>query len=141
MKKLVKVKFLSFPEIRLPLQARKGIYPSGEVKIIQVKKTFKFRIFPNKKQVDLINKTIDCSRFVYNFFHGKQKEKDAYWYIVEEMKQKGQLPTNEWKGSFFNKYETVKAVRQGSPNQYLFDRIEFLEIPPTLSLLSGGISK
>jgi hypothetical protein len=71
MKKLVKVKFLSFPEIGLPLQARKGIYPSGEMKIIQAKKAFKFRIFPNKKQVDLINKIIGCSRFVYNFFHGK----------------------------------------------------------------------
>jgi putative transposase len=75
----------------------------GGVKIMQVKKAFTFRIFPNRKQVDLINKTIGCARFVYNFFHGKQKEKDAYWYIVEEMKQKGQLPTNEWKGSFCEK--------------------------------------
>jgi putative transposase len=32
--------------------------------------------------------------------------------IVEEMKQNGQLPTNNWKGNYFNKYESVKAVRQ-----------------------------
>jgi putative transposase len=114
----------------------------GKVKIMQVKKAFTFRIFPNRKQVDLINKTIGCSRFVYNFFHGKQKEKDAYWYIVEEGNEaKGATPNQRMERFFFNKYETVKAVRQGSPNQYLFDRIEFLEIPPTLSLLSGGISK
>ncbi|MGG3890946.1 hypothetical protein [Metabacillus fastidiosus] len=36
-----------------------------------------------------MNKTIDCSRFVFNFFFGKQKEKDAYSYICEEMKQSG----------------------------------------------------
>ncbi|WKB36002.1 helix-turn-helix domain-containing protein [Terrilactibacillus sp. S3-3] len=42
-----------------------------------VNKAYKFRIFPNKKQVGLINKTIGCSRFVFNFFLGKQKEKDS----------------------------------------------------------------
>nr|WP_257009501.1 helix-turn-helix domain-containing protein [Bacillus sp. 7884-1] len=51
-----------------------------------INKAFKFRIYPNKKQMELINKTIGCSRFVFNFFLGKQKEKDAYWYIVEEMR-------------------------------------------------------
>lgn len=76
------------------------------------KKTFKFRIFPNQKQIKLINKTIGCSRFVFNFFLAKQKEKDAYWYIIEEMVQNGQLPLNNWKGEFFNKYDSVKAVRQ-----------------------------
>ena len=75
-----------------------------------VKKAYKFRLYPNKKQIELINKTIGCSRFVFNFFLGKQKEKDAYWYIVEEMKQNGQLSTNNWKGTYLNKYETVKAL-------------------------------
>ncbi|WP_280768787.1 helix-turn-helix domain-containing protein, partial [Salipaludibacillus daqingensis] len=42
-----------------------------------VKKAFKFRLFPNQKQVDLIHKTLGCSRFVFNFFLGKQKQKDA----------------------------------------------------------------
>ncbi|MGG3889732.1 helix-turn-helix domain-containing protein, partial [Metabacillus fastidiosus] len=54
-----------------------------------VNKAFKFRIYPNKEQIELINKTIGCSRFVFNFFLGKQKEKDAYWYICEEMRQNG----------------------------------------------------
>ncbi|MFE0505808.1 helix-turn-helix domain-containing protein [Peribacillus butanolivorans] len=75
-----------------------------------VNKAYKFRIYPTKEQLVLINKTIGCSRFVYNFFLGKQKEKDAYWYICEEMKQNGQLPSNEWKGSFLNKYATIKEL-------------------------------
>jgi putative transposase len=75
-----------------------------------VNKANKFRIYPNKKQIELINKTIGCSRFVFNFFLSKQMEKDAYWYIVEEMRQNGQLPVNNWKGKFLNKYETVKSL-------------------------------
>ncbi|MFE4435811.1 helix-turn-helix domain-containing protein, partial [Peribacillus butanolivorans] len=59
------------------------------VKPMVVNKSYKFRIYPTKEQLVLINKTIGCSRFVYNFFLGKQKEKDASWYICEEMKQNG----------------------------------------------------
>ena len=77
-----------------------------------VKKAYKYRIYPNQKQIELINKTIGCSRFVYNFFVGKQKDKDAYWSIVNEMVQNGQLLQNNWKGTFFNKNESIKAIRQ-----------------------------
>lgn len=75
-----------------------------------VNKAYKFRIYPNKKQIELINKTIGSVRFVFNFFLDKQKVKDAYWYTCEEMVQNGQLPTNNWKGKCLNKYETVKSL-------------------------------
>ncbi|MDR7077285.1 putative transposase [Neobacillus niacini] len=84
-----------------------------------VNKAYKFRIYPNKKQIELINKTIGCSRFVFNFFLGKQKDKDAYWYIVEEMVQNGQLQANNWKGKCLSKYETVKSVKE-LKKQYTF---------------------
>jgi putative transposase len=80
--------------------------------LMLVHKAFKFRIYPNKFQTILINKTIGCTRFVFNYFLGKQKIKDAYWYITEEMKQNGQLPENNWKGDFFNKYDSIKAIRE-----------------------------
>jgi putative transposase len=108
---------------------------------MQVKKAFTFRIFPNRKQVDLINKTIGCSRFVYNFFHGKQKEKDAYWYIVEEMKQKGQLPTNEWKGSFFNKYEAVKAVRQLKEHYPFLKEVDSISLQKSVENLADSYQR
>ncbi|OIJ09435.1 transposase [Anaerobacillus arseniciselenatis] len=76
-----------------------------------VNKAYKFRISPTKAQTELIHKSFGCSRFVFNFFLAKQNQKDLYWSIVEEMKQSGQLPSNVWKGEFFNKYESVKAVR------------------------------
>ncbi|WP_071394852.1 IS200/IS605 family element RNA-guided endonuclease TnpB [Bacillus tuaregi] len=75
-----------------------------------VNKAYKFRIYPSKIQTELINKTIGSARFVFNFFLGKQKEKDAYWYIVEEMVQNGQLLNNTWKGGCLNKYQTVKEL-------------------------------
>ncbi|NWQ41050.1 IS200/IS605 family element transposase accessory protein TnpB [Bacillus sp. EB106-08-02-XG196] len=84
-----------------------------------INKAYKFRIYPNKKQIEFINKTIGCSRFVFNFFLGKQKEKDAYWYIIEEMVQNGQLPSNNWKGEYLNKYETIKALPE-LKKQYIF---------------------
>lgn len=36
--------------------------------------TFKIRIYPNKKQKELIEKTFGCSRFVYNYFLNRKQE-------------------------------------------------------------------
>ncbi|MHA4415378.1 helix-turn-helix domain-containing protein, partial [Bacillus cereus] len=33
-----------------------------------INKAYKFRIYPNQAQAILINKTIGCSRFVFNYF-------------------------------------------------------------------------
>ncbi|MBE7129659.1 IS200/IS605 family element RNA-guided endonuclease TnpB [Bacillus mycoides] len=35
---------------------------------MMINKAYKFRIYPNKAQATLINKTIGCSRFVFNYF-------------------------------------------------------------------------
>ncbi|TPG68918.1 transposase [Brevibacillus laterosporus] len=39
-------------------------------------RAYKFRLYPNKEQAILINKTIGCTRFVFNHFLAKRK--DAY---------------------------------------------------------------
>lgn len=39
-----------------------------------MEKAFKFRLYPNKKQIDLINKTFGCVRFVYNYYLVKREE-------------------------------------------------------------------
>jgi putative transposase len=41
-----------------------------------VNKAYKFRIYPNKKQMELIHKTIGCTRFAFNYFLAKWN--DAY---------------------------------------------------------------
>lgn len=37
-------------------------------------KAYKYRIYPNKKQQELIQKTYGCTRFVYNYYLNKRKE-------------------------------------------------------------------
>ncbi|EIJ80627.1 transposase [Bacillus methanolicus PB1] len=93
-----------------------------------VHKAYKFRIYPNKKQMELINKTIGCSRFVFNFFLAKQKEKDDFWYICEEMVQNGQLPANNWKGKYLNKKEIIKTLPE------LKKQYEFLKEVDSIAL-------
>ena len=34
-------------------------------------KSFKFRIYPNKEQLELLNKSFECSRFIYNYYLSK----------------------------------------------------------------------
>ena len=75
-----------------------------------VLKALKFRCFPTKEQAILIAKTFGCSRFLFNHLLSEQKQKEEYWFIVNEMVQNGQLPQNNWKGGFFNKVENVKKI-------------------------------
>lgn len=108
---------------------------------MQVNKAYKFRIYPNKKQVELINKTIGCSRFIFNFFLGKQKNKDIYWYTVEEMVQNGQLPTNNWKGKCLNKYETVKAI-PGLKTHYTFlKEVDSIALRKSVEILADSFDR
>ena len=37
-------------------------------------KAYKYRIYPNKQQTELINKTIGCCRFVYNHYLAQRIE-------------------------------------------------------------------
>lgn len=48
-------------------------------------KAYKFRIYPNEPQKELINKTFGCSRFIYNYFLNKIKE-DKYTKASENIK-------------------------------------------------------
>ncbi|MDE5415092.1 IS200/IS605 family element RNA-guided endonuclease TnpB [Alkalihalobacterium chitinilyticum] len=106
-----------------------------------VKKAFKFRIFPNPRQIELINKTIGCLRFVFNYFLGKQKQKDAYWYIVEEMVQNGQLLSNHWKGDFFNKYDSIKAVRQLKAHYPFLKEVDSISLQKSVENLADSYQR
>ena len=41
---------------------------------LMAEKSYKYRIYPNKKQRELIQKTFGCTRFVYNYYLNKRKE-------------------------------------------------------------------
>ena len=99
-----------------------------------INKAYKFSIYPNTKQIELINKTIGCSRFVFNFFLDKQKDKDAYWYICEEMVQNGQLSANNWKGKYLNKYETVKALKELKKHYEFLKEVDSIALQKSLKI-------
>lgn len=106
-----------------------------------VNKSYKFRIFPNKKQIELTNKTIGCVRFTFNFFLSKQKNKDAYWYIVEEMVQNGQLPANNWKGKCLNKYETVKAIPELKKQYSFLKEVDSIALQKSVENLADSFER
>ena len=39
-----------------------------------MEKAYRYRIYPNKQQQELIQKTFGCVRFVYNYYLAKRKE-------------------------------------------------------------------
>lgn len=41
--------------------------------MIHIEKAYKFRIYPNKQQEELIQKTFGCTRYVYNYYLVKRK--------------------------------------------------------------------
>ncbi|MFV0466707.1 MAG: RNA-guided endonuclease TnpB family protein [Lachnospiraceae bacterium] len=77
-----------------------------------IKKAFKYRLYPNKEQMELINKTIGCCRFVANFAISEQKKEERYWDITNELVQQGFLAENNYKTKFFNKVQSVKDIVQ-----------------------------
>ncbi|MGY0694625.1 IS200/IS605 family element RNA-guided endonuclease TnpB [Virgibacillus sp. FSP13] len=108
---------------------------------MMVKKAFKFRIYPNKRQETLINKTIGCSRFVYNYFVGKQKEKDMYWYIVLEMVQNGQLPQNNWKDGFFSKNKSIKEVRELKKHYPFLKEVDSIALQKSVEIVNDAYTR
>ncbi len=66
-----------------------------------MEKAFKYRIYPNKKQQELIQKTFGCCRYVYNYFLDKRiteyKENKKTLNYYETSKMLTQLKKeNEW---------------------------------------------
>jgi putative transposase len=104
-------------------------------------KAYKFRIYPNNKQIELINKTIGCSRFVFNFFLGKQKDKDAYWYIVEEMVQNGQLQENNWKGKCLNKFDTLKSLPELKKHYEFLKEVDSIALQKSVENLADSYNR
>lgn len=106
-----------------------------------VHKAYKFRFYPNKKQIERINKTIGSARFVFNFFLGKQKDQDTYWSICEEMVQNGQLPMNNWKGGCLNKYQTVKELPHLKKHYAFLKEVDSIALQKSVENLAASFDR
>ena len=104
-------------------------------------KSFKFRIYPNKEQQLLINKTIGSSRFVFNFFLSQQKKQEDMYFIVENLVQNGTLPQNNFKSSFFNKISAYKENILLKQNYPFLKEVDKFALESALDNLNNAYSK
>lgn len=104
-------------------------------------KAYKFRLYPNKKQATLINKTIGCARFVFNYSLGKQIDKDRMWYIVEQMVQCGQFQQNNWKGEFFSKKDSINAIKELKINYPFLKEVDSIALQSSVENLDNAYSR
>ena len=104
-------------------------------------KAYKFRLYPTKKQAELINKTIGCARFVFNYTLAQQKKIDDMWYTVEEMYQCGQLPCNNWKGEFFNKYKSMKYIKELKKHYPFLKEVDNIALQSSVENLDNAYSR
>ena len=105
------------------------------------KKAFKFRIYPTKKQAELINKTIGSCRFVFNYFLATQKRKDEMWHTVEEMVQQGYFEENNWKGEFFNKFNSIKDIAKLKKNHNWLKEVDSIALQSAIENLGTAYDK
>lgn len=68
-----------------------------------MERAYKFRIYPNRQQEELIQKTFGCVRYVYNYFLAERKRRYeeskgtmGYCVCCKEMVKLKHLPETEW---------------------------------------------
>lgn len=104
-------------------------------------RVYKFRLYPTKEQATLINKTIGSARFVFNYSLGKQVSKDKMWYVVEEMYQSGQLPANNWKGEFFNKFQSINTIKELKDNYEWLKEVDSIALQSSVENLASAYDR
>lgn len=101
-------------------------------------KTYKYRLYPTSEQIQLIEKTFGCARFVYNYCLAQQKKDEHYWAVVESMVNTGVLPENQWKGQLFNKFDAIKALPELKLNHAFLKEVDSIALQTSIENLSEG---
>ncbi|MFC7561560.1 IS200/IS605 family element RNA-guided endonuclease TnpB [Paenibacillus farraposensis] len=104
-------------------------------------KAYKFRLYPTKEQSQIMRQTFGCARFVFNFFVAKQKKQDEYWHITNELYQSGMLPSNEWKSSFFDKYASIKEVKELKQNHAFLKEVDSIALQHAVENVADAYSR
>ena len=104
-------------------------------------KAFKYRIFPTAKQKEEILLNINCSKFVFNFSLATQKRKEEMWYIVEEMVQQGYFEENNWKGKFFNVFESKNALTELKKNYHWLKKADSIALQAAVENLGKAYDR
>lgn len=106
-----------------------------------IKKAYKFRLYPNKEQQELIDKTIGCCRFVANFAIAQQKKEEDIWVRTNELVQLGFLPTNNYKTKFFNKMQSIKDIAQLKKNYTWLKEVDSIALQASVENVADAYSR
>lgn len=106
-----------------------------------IKKAYKFRLYPTKEQVELIEKTIGCSRFVANFVLAQQKKQEEYWNITNELVQQGFLKQNNYKTQYFNKVQSIKDIAQLKKNYAWLKEVDTIALQSSVENVADAYSR
>ena len=104
-------------------------------------KAFKYRIFPTAEQKEEILLNINCSKFVFNFSLATQKRKEEMWYIIEEMVQQGYFEENNWKGKFFNVFESQNDLKELKKNHHWLKKADSIALQVAVENLGKAYNK
>lgn len=103
-------------------------------------KAYKYRLYPNKAQKELIDKTFGCCRFVYNFARGQQKKEEDMWSKVKDMQQQG-YPFHDYNSKFFNKFENVNAIKELKKNYAWLSEVDSIALQSSIENLANAYDK
>ena len=106
-----------------------------------IKKAYKFRLYPNKEQQELIEKTIGCCRFVANFAIAQQKKEEDIWVRTNELVQLGFLSTNNYKTKFFNKMQSIKDIAQLKKNYTWLKEVDSIALQASVENVADAYSR
>ena len=91
---------------------------NSEVISIITHKSFKFRIYPNRIQTELMNKTFGCCRFIYNSMLSERK---SAYEVLKDDKQKLWEYKYKTEKDYKNEFEWLKEVESSSLQQARID--------------------
>ena len=103
-------------------------------------KAYKYRIYPNQEQKELLEKTFGCCRFVYNFCRAEQKKEEDRWITVKEMQQQG-YPLQDYKSKFFHKFDHVNAIKELKQHYAFLKEVDSIALQSSVEHLATAYEK
>ncbi|PEI71533.1 RNA-guided endonuclease TnpB family protein [Bacillus toyonensis] len=106
-----------------------------------VKKAYKFRLYPNERQKELIDKTTGCAKFVFNFSLAEQRKKEKLWLQVKELVQAGISLFEEYKTGLFSKYQAVPNIPKLKKNYSWLKEVDSTALQSSIEDLHEGYTR
>ena len=97
-----------------------------------MEKAYKFRFYPSKTQIRILNCTFGCVRYVYNHFLGLKQEKEWLkdvdkFSLQNSLKDLDKAYKNFFSGKGYPKFKSKKDNRKSYRTNYTNNNIEFLD--------------